>query len=151
MAAPSIALRCSINERNCIICLPGPLPTSVPTTPAWGVTRRCTRSVWTRYIITPTLVTACRLASSHPSASPWGGIEEGDEVSPWVSHVSWHMMMFSFLLIRQRPCMHPCLAPVPYLLLYLTSFESVGPSVKPYLLLYLSVMKEPTFCNFRLL
>jgi hypothetical protein len=31
---------------------------------------------------------------------------EGDEVSPWVSHVSWHMMMFSFLLIRQRPCMH---------------------------------------------
>ena len=36
-----------------------------------------------------------------------GGTEEGDEVSPWVSHVSWRMMMFSFLLIRQRPCMHP--------------------------------------------
>jgi hypothetical protein len=35
-------------------------------------------------------------ASSHRSASTWGGIEEGDEVSPWVSHVSWHMMMFSF-------------------------------------------------------
>ena len=50
-------------------------------------------------------------------------IEEGDEVSPWVSHVSWHMMMFSFPLIRQRPCMHSCLAPVPHLLLYLTSFE----------------------------
>ena len=38
--------------------------------------------------------------------------------------MSWHMMMFSFPLIRQRPCMHPCLAPVPHLLLYLTSFES---------------------------
>ena len=25
--------------------------------------------------------------------------------------------------IRQRPCMLPCLAPVPYLLLYLVSFE----------------------------
>ena len=37
--------------------------------------------------------------------------------------VSWHMMMVSFPLIRQRPRMHPCLAPVPYLLLYLTSFE----------------------------
>ena len=91
--------------------------------PAWGVARCCTRSVPIRDIITPTLATACRLASSHPSASPWGGIEEGDEVSPWVSHVSWHMMMFSFPLIRQRPCMHPCLAPVPHLLLYLTSFE----------------------------
>ena len=30
------------------------------------------------------------------------------------------LMMFSFPLIRQRPCMHPCLAPVPHLLLYLT-------------------------------
>ena len=36
------------------------------------------------------------------------------------------MMMFSFPLIRQRPCMHPCLAPVPHLLLYLTLSRTDG-------------------------
>ena len=35
-----------------------------------------------------------------------------------------NMMMVSFPLIRQRPRMHSCLAPAPYLLLYLTSFEN---------------------------
>ena len=30
------------------------------------------------------------------------------------------------------PCMHPCLAPVPYLLLYLTSFEYIPSHPHPY-------------------
>ena len=44
----------------------------LPTTPAWGVARRCTCSVPIRDIITPTLAPACRLASSHPPASRSG-------------------------------------------------------------------------------
>ena len=38
--------------------------------------------------------------------------------------MSWHMMMFSFPLIRQRPCMHPCLSTRPAPVIILNQFRS---------------------------